>query len=365
MVERAVVVGSEGLDFPGGSEAACRAVVGALQDSGFDASYVSASRVLKEWLSAKKLAGLMTMPLRNAWWSVAAVLTVARKVMRDPPGIVVTNGPLGWGIRGRSLSAHYYHGTYVGQARAIRHSISRHGYLKLRYVDGMLLEQMAGHGKTCVACSEAIAREVKQCFGHTSEVVWYPIDVRYFRPGPTDPALLERFGVSADRPAALFVGAGRPMKGEQTAYEVIRRVPEVQWVVIGDGDAVPPGVNARCACPVPPAEMPSLLRSVDVVLVTSWYDPFPFLVPEALAAGTPVVGSSGAGSADFLLRSPPLDCWFVKDPHDVGAYVAAVQNVLRDLNWARSLALEGRRRVAEFMAPEIWRRRFLRAIGLT
>jgi|GEM_PF-679436 len=45
-----------------------------------------------------------------------------------------------------------------------------------------------------------------------------------------------------------------------------------------------------------PGQLPDFYRSADVLLHTSFFDPFPNAVMEAMACGTPVIGSDNAGS---------------------------------------------------------------------
>src|SRR5437763_7889673 len=170
----ATVVGSAPLDGPGGVEACCRALVRLLTELGFETSYWSAAELVRRTPVAK-------IPGRKLWWGLAEDLAAVRTA-NGRADIAVTNGPIGWGIKGRIASVHYYHGTYVGQADAVRSSITYPGYIKMRYLDGML-ERLAGLGKTCVACSDRIRTEVGQWFGHEARTVWYPVDNSLFAPG--------------------------------------------------------------------------------------------------------------------------------------------------------------------------------------
>ena len=151
----ATVVGSAPLGAPGGVEACCRAVVRLLREIGFETTYVAASELLRKSWIAK-------IPAKRLWQSVGETLAAALDDRQAD--VVVTNGPIGLGIKGKVLSAHYYHGTYVGQADAVRRFISLRGYLKMRYLDGMILERLAGHDKRCVACSDKVSDEVRQWF---------------------------------------------------------------------------------------------------------------------------------------------------------------------------------------------------------
>lgn len=64
-----------------------------------------------------------------------------------------------------------------------------------------------------------------------------------------------------------------------------------------------PSENAEYGGRIPPAKMSAELRSADVVLLASKYDPCPMSVLEALAAGVPVVATNEVGSIEGVDRS--------------------------------------------------------------
>ena len=352
----AVVIGSPPLDGPGGGEACFRALVRLLTELGFETSYWSAAELVRRTPVAR-------IPGRKIWWSLAEVLAAVRAADARAD-IAVTNGPVGWGIKGRIASVHYYHGTYVGQADAVRSSITYPGYVKMRYLDGML-ERLAGEGKTCVACSDRVRAEVGQWFGHEARTIWNPVDVSLFAPGRKDTDLLRRLGIPSGKPVGLFVGAGRPVKGERAAFAVMRSTgSRISWLTLGERPRteLPAGVILRDR--IPPAQMPALLRSVDLVLAPSEYEAFSLLIAETLAVGTPIVTSSCAGSAELLMRDPSLAQWLVDDPHDIRSLANVVLTIAGDPLSAREAALWGRARVEKLLSYEVWRDRFIEATGL-
>jgi glycosyltransferase involved in cell wall biosynthesis len=350
---RALVVASPPMDEAGGVASVCRAQVAALEQAGFATQYLST----RSWHAGNGRSGA----IRSARLSGALEPLRAYRLDATDYDVVVTNGPIGWGIRA-SHSVHFYHGTYVGQARAIRPYVRRRGYAKLRYIDSLVFEKQAGKGKICLANSEQTAAEVREFFGHESDVVWCPVDVTTFVPGPRDARLLTEFGLVKTLPVCLFVGAGRPMKGEGIVYSIIDQLPKVQWLVIGDAIRLPdhlrehvivrPGVTAN--------RMPALLRSVDLVVAPSLYEPFGLLVAEALACGKPVVTSSG-GVADLLLADPQFEPFFVGAVPDAASVMDRISRILDGIENADRMALKGRAAVKRVLAPDVWRTRFLRA----
>ena len=332
---RALVFGSPPLDGHGGVESVCRATVDALDRIGFETRYVSGRELARAWARS-------WIPWSRVWGGVAEVWCARGFARRDAQAdLVVTNGPVGWGVRGR-LSVHYYHGTYVGQAEAVRPFIRRRGYVKMRYLDGFLLERLAGDAKICLANSADTAAEVKRHFGHKCAVVWCPVDTDRFCPGSRNQSLLGRLGIPRRRPLGLFVGAGRPMKGARLAYEVMRRVSGVTWLVVGDGEPPPVDIADRVVVvpTVDPLDMADILRAADLFLTASIYEPFGLLVAEALACGTPVV-CTRSGASDLLMAEAPLNEFVVGDPHDVGRLWTAVERVLGDPGGGTSRGARG------------------------
>ena len=345
---RALIVGNQPLGSPGGVEAVCRAWVDALTMCGFDTRYLSAS----DALSRTAADG---WPLKRYWRSAAEVAATRLAAARAPAGVVVSNGSIGWGVRGSKASLHMYHGTYRGQAQVVGDAMSRRGRMKIGRIDGGLLERAAGRSKLCLANSWSTAAEVGRWYGHECEVLWPPVDVDRFRPGDGGRGPRGPFA-PGDRPRGVFIGAGRPMKGERVAFEVMRRTPKIDWLVVGDkpGTPVPPLVSHIGS--FDPREMPDLFRATDVLLVTSPYEPFGMVVAEAMACGTPVVcGPSGASD---LLLSTDLSDWRVGSSDDVEAFAAVVNRLVLDKEGARVRALEhGRPLVVEHLSLARWRNR--------
>lgn len=127
-----------------------------------------------------------------------------------------------------------------------------------------------------------------------------------------------------DVPLLLSVGRFHAQKGYDlippTLAELIRRSFACLWVIVGtDSDrvreGVPPDVAERIRC-LPPILEPDLDRkgydhlpseglidlyhACDIFVLPSRNEPFGMVVAEALAAGLPVVGTTGMGAPDMI-----------------------------------------------------------------
>jgi glycosyltransferase involved in cell wall biosynthesis len=92
---------------------------------------------------------------------------------------------------------------------------------------------------------------------------------------------------------------------------------------------------------VPPADMPALMRSADVLVCPSAYEPFGVPVVEAMACGVPVVASSVGGMVDTVVHDVTGLLVSSVTPRTLGQ---AVRNVLRQGVLRRGMGLAGRAR---------------------
>jgi glycosyltransferase involved in cell wall biosynthesis len=140
------------------------------------------------------------------------------------------------------------------------------------------------------------------------------VDVSRLRPdGPADDRVPR-----GERHRLIYVGRLVERKGVETIIRALVRLPDTELVVAGgpavselDGDreacrlrkvAAEVGVAERLVMlgGVPPADVPSLLRSADVAVFTPWYEPFGIAPVEAMACGLPVVATAVGGIVDTV-----------------------------------------------------------------
>ena len=117
----------------------------------------------------------------------------------------------------------------------------------------------------------------------------------------------------------MSVGRLVPRKGFATAIAALAAVPGAELVIAGGPEpgrvaddpeaqrllelAARLGVadRVRLRGQVTRDEMPSLLRSADLVVCTPWYEPFGIVPLEAMACGVPVVAAAVGGLIDTVV----------------------------------------------------------------
>lgn len=170
-------------------------------------------------------------------------------------------------------------------------------------------------------------------------------------PEPVTPAgqqeVLERHGVG--RPYVLFVGTAEPRKGLDVLASAMARLdrPELTLVLVGPhgwGDVDLVGVPrvARLGH-VPGSDLEALRVGAAVCAMPSRAEGFGLPVLEAMAAGTPVVTTSGTPMEEFahgVARFVPSG--------NVAELAGALADVLDDPELARDMGIAGKQRAAEF-----------------
>jgi D-inositol-3-phosphate glycosyltransferase len=190
------------------------------------------------------------------------------------------------------------------------------------------------------------------------------VDVERFSPGPPDPAMRTRLG-GGEAALVGIVGRLDPSKGIELVAGALElgatsgRHPHVataHLAVIGDRGIAPDGyveqlrasttarLGDRVSFPGRIEDVPSVLRSLDVLVNASDAEPFGLSVLEAHAVGTPVVAAAGGGILDFVLdRRTGLQF----PPGDAASLADALEVVLSDTELAAAMTTAARTQAVE------------------
>jgi len=144
--------------------------------------------------------------------------------------------------------------------------------------------------------------------------------------------------------SVLFTGRLAREKGVHDLLEAARRLPDVPFIVAGDGPqrivqstAAPPNVTF-----VGHLDSTALedLRATAVAIVSpsTWFENAPIAVLEAMRAARPVVATAIGGQPELLAYGGGV----LVEPGDVAAPAAAVDRLWRDRTEAAELGRQGR-----------------------
>ncbi len=184
-----------------------------------------------------------------------------------------------------------------------------------------------------LAVSEAMRRDMAAIGIDPGKVAihYTGIDGERFRPGDRA-AARAALGIGTD-PVIATVGALIPRKGQALVIEALPMLPEVHYWLAGAGEeegryralAERLGVAGRVHMmgPVANADLPTLYRAADAVVMPSVSEGLANAWVEALACGTPIVISDAGGAAE-LVASPAAGRIVERTPDAIAAAVRAI-----------------------------------------
>jgi glycosyltransferase involved in cell wall biosynthesis len=246
----------------------------------------------------------------------------------QPCDALLTNGFSTW-ARSDLNCIHFVHDTWRRtRADAGAHRLTLRRLYAAVYVHlNTWLERLSlQRSRSVVAVSGTVRNELLAMGVDAGRlhVIANGVDTAEFAPGPAERA---RFGLPAEPVIALFAGdITTPRKNLDTVLRALQRAPGVHLAVAGHCDRSPypdmarsMGLADRVHFVGFRCDMNALMRSVDMFVLPSRYEPFGLVVLEAMASGLPVLTTIQAGVSGLI----PSDAGCVlDDPEDADRMAA-------------------------------------------
>lgn len=159
-----------------------------------------------------------------------------------------------------------------------------------------------------------------------------------------------------DAPVIGLISRIMPVKDPGTflkaAHLVIREMPEVRILVVGDGDLLDQlksdvhqwQIEGNVVFAGYRPDRPQLLAAMDIVALSSLYEGCSNSILEAMAAGKPVVATNVGGNAELIREGKT---GHLVPARDANAMAAAFKHLLRDPELRKTMGEAGRQRVSE------------------
>jgi glycogen synthase len=194
----------------------------------------------------------------------------------------------------------------LGAAYEVSKWVERTAYTS---ADGVIA--VSGHMRDDVCDLYGVARE-------KTRVIHNGIDPEIYRP-VRDPAVLERYGISGDRPFILFVGRITRQKGITYLVNAIEHIragvqvvlcagaPDTEEIAVEMKESVE---RARTRTANEIIWIPEIVQREDLIVLytqaalfvcPSIYEPFGLINLEAMACGTPVVATAVGGISEVVV----------------------------------------------------------------
>jgi N-acetyl-alpha-D-glucosaminyl L-malate synthase BshA len=200
------------------------------------------------------------------------------------------------------------------------------------------------------AVSQWLHDETVREFGTTREIRVIPnfVDTDVFRPRPDLRAAnpLRR----GDEKLIIHASNFRPVKNVHRVAEIfamVRQDLKCRLVLVGDGPELATierltkrlGVHDDVLFLGVQEEMEEVMAMADVLILPSEHESFGLVALEAISCGVPVVVSNRGGLPEVITEG---ESGFLRDPHDVPAFAAAVTRILSEPELAARMGETGR-----------------------
>jgi glycosyltransferase involved in cell wall biosynthesis len=187
--------------------------------------------------------------------------------------------------------------------------------------------------------------------------VYSGMELDWFLNSKADGAAVRReFGIPADAPVVGKIARLFPLKGHDqlmdAAPEIVRRVPNVRFFLIGDGilydhlreRAQQAGIldNFVFAGLIQRERIPEMLAAMDVVVHTSLREGLARVLPQALAMGKPCVSFDIDGAPEVVLDGKT---GYLVRPYDYKTLADRISTLLADPALRATMGANGRRHV--------------------
>jgi glycosyltransferase involved in cell wall biosynthesis len=295
------------------------------------------SRLLRE----AERAGIAALPVRmRAAWDVAAVVALRAVIRAHRISLVHTHSSVdAWvgGLAARSL------GVAVVRSRHVTIPVPRRRALVYRLADRIIT---SGEAVAELLAAAGVPRERTVAIGPG-------IDAGRFHPGVSGAAVRAELGLAG--PVVGLVANIRGSKGHrfflEAAREVLHARPETRFLIVGDGIGFDDvrrrvkelGLEDRVIMTGFRRDVPEVMAALDVLALPSIKsEAMSQVVPQALAVGTAVVGTTVGGTPELVRDG---ETGRLVPPADAPALARAILALLADPAAARALARRGQAEV--------------------
>ena len=277
----------------------------------------------------------VAVPMRAAW-DLRAIAGLRRLICDRGVGLVHTHSSVdAWvaGLAARSL------GVPVVRSRHVSIPIPKRRALVYRLADRI------------ITSGEAVAAIVRGAGVPAERVIAIGpgLDTARFHPAVSGAGV--RAELALRGPAVGLVANIRGSKGHayflEAAREVLRTRPDTTFIIVGDGigfDDVRRRVKemqleSRVIMTGFRRDVPEVMAALDVLVLPSIKsEAMSQVIPQALAVGTPVVGSAVGGTPELIRDG---ETGRLVPPADAPALAAAILDLIADPVRARTLARRG------------------------
>ncbi|MDA8152526.1 MAG: glycosyltransferase family 4 protein [Acidithiobacillus sp.] len=251
----------------------------------------------------------------------------------DQFDLIHANGFITW-YPANINSAHFVHGAWLHSpysGSALTGGFKSMYQKSFSLLNAMLEKRAFRQADTVVSVSPLVVDELRSIGVPSHKIVMIPngVDTDEYHPGC---GLRSELNIAAEIPLAIFSGDLRSRrKNLETVLAALQEAPDWHLLVLGrtEGSTYPAladalGLSRRVHFLGFRRDTAELMRTADVLVFPSRYDPCTLVVAEALSSGVPVITAQSVGAA---FQVPDGGGWVLDDPEDGKGIALILRNL--------------------------------------
>ncbi|MCP4717047.1 MAG: glycosyltransferase family 4 protein, partial [Deltaproteobacteria bacterium] len=191
-----------------------------------------------------------------------------------------------------------------------------------------------------------------------AQVIRSGIDIAHFQHSAVSrKTMRQRLDMAEDDRLVTMIACLKPQKAPldfvRACARIYQRVPSARFLLVGDGhlrnsveaEVRRQGLEGCFGLTGWRSDIAEILHASDVCVLTSLWEGLPRVIPQAMAAGVPVVATRVDGSPEAVREGLS---GFLVQPGNVAEIAERTIQVLLDPEKAAAMGREGQKSVAEF-----------------
>ena len=174
-------------------------------------------------------------------------------------------------------------------------------------------------------------------------VITCGVDTDLFLPLDKNAARKE-LGISQDSKVILFVGSLNHRKGIDLLLECSKRLPEANFILIGEGTIDINYPNCTIIKAQPNHSLPKWFSIADIFILPSRSEGTPVVILEALSSGVPVIASKVGGIPDLVREG---ETGYLIESENIDMFEKRLRELLQNSQKRKQIRLQARKEMIE------------------
>ncbi len=193
---------------------------------------------------------------------------------------------------------------------------------------------------------------------HRLSIVYNAIDLEDFDSSSTS-SIRKELKIKGDEMLIASIGRIEEKKGHGILISAMKDIKDARLIMIGRGEAdyinrlkalsESYGVSDRVFFMGYREDIPSILKEIDILVVTSFTEGFSRAILEAMAAGKPVIATDVGGNREAVVDGVT---GYIVPPGDSDALVSRIRDLIKDPEKRERMGRAGRDRVEQEFTME-------------